>query len=178
MMLQIEHRESDDVDIFLSDPQYLGLLDPQKNDFTFKVQPDEYRGDGTRFLKFAFDIGEIDFIAAPALTSSPTIEATVEGESVLLETIPEIVTKKVYHRGTSIMPRDVFDIAAAGEQHEASVIEELRSYRDEVGQALAALKKINAEFVNGAIAELAIKYRYKALAATALERSKTILRAV
>jgi hypothetical protein len=30
MMLQIGHRESDDVDIFLSDPQLLGLLDRKR----------------------------------------------------------------------------------------------------------------------------------------------------
>jgi hypothetical protein len=29
MMLQIDHRESHDVDIFLTDPQLLASLDPQ-----------------------------------------------------------------------------------------------------------------------------------------------------
>jgi len=43
----------------------------------------------------------------------------------LLETIPEIIAKKIYYRGASITPRDIFDIAAAGEQHEASLIAEL-----------------------------------------------------
>lgn len=33
LMLQIVHRESDDVDIFLHDSQQLPLLDPQKRDF-------------------------------------------------------------------------------------------------------------------------------------------------
>jgi hypothetical protein len=55
-----------------------------------------------------FDFGEIDFIVAPALTSSPTIQASVGDETVLLETIPEIIT---------------IDIAAAGEQNEAFVIQ-------------------------------------------------------
>jgi len=117
MMLQIDHRESHDVDIFLDDPQLLGYLDPRKRDFTFEIEPTDYQGDGAGSLKLVFGvIGEIDFIVAGAKTSSPTIQKTVEGEAVLLETIPEIITKKIYHRGTSIQPRDIFDIAAAAEQ--------------------------------------------------------------
>jgi len=179
MMLQIDHRESRDVDIFLHDAQQLPFLDPQKRDFEFEIQPAAYGGDGTRVLRLVFDrIGEIDFIVAQAMTSSPTVPTVVEGETVLLETIPEIITKKIYHRGSSITPRDIFDIAAAGEQHEDSIIKELRSYRDEVTQTLATIDKMNAGFLNRAIGQLAIKDRYKALAKTAVERSKQIFRAV
>jgi len=44
MMLQIDHRESHDVDIFLFDPQLLPFLDPQKHDFTFEIRPTDYKG--------------------------------------------------------------------------------------------------------------------------------------
>jgi Nucleotidyl transferase AbiEii toxin, Type IV TA system len=50
MMLQINHRESNDVDIFLSDAQFLSFLDPQKCDFDLEIQPSDYHGDGARFL--------------------------------------------------------------------------------------------------------------------------------
>jgi len=178
-MLQIDHRESRDVDIFLPDPQQLPFLDPQKHDFQFEIEPDAYEGDGARSLKFVFDkVGEIDFIVTPGLTSSPATQADIEGEAVLLETIPEIITKKIYYRAASIKPRDIFDIAAAGEQHADPVIKELRNYRDQVTQALGTIDKLNVDFVNGAIAELAIKDRYKEIAKAALSRSKEILRAV
>lgn len=178
-MLQIYHRESHDVDIFLSDPQLLAFLDPQKHDFQFEIWPTDYAGDGASFQKLAFrDIGEIDFIVGHAMTSSPTTQRTVEGETTLLETIPEIITKKIYHRGSGIKPRDIFDIAAAGEQHADSVIEELRSYRDEVARTLTTMDKLNPEFVNNAISQLAIKDKYRAVAKTALERARKILRAV
>jgi hypothetical protein len=39
MMLQIDHRESRDVDIFLPDPQLLPFLDPQKHDFRLELIP-------------------------------------------------------------------------------------------------------------------------------------------
>lgn len=65
LMLQMDHRESHDVDIFLSDPQYLPLLDPAKRDFKLEIAPADYKGDGARFQKFAFEhIGEIDFIVS------------------------------------------------------------------------------------------------------------------
>jgi Nucleotidyl transferase AbiEii toxin, Type IV TA system len=142
MMLQIDHRESHDIDIFLNDPQQLPFLDPQKRDFKFEIQPDAYEGDGVRSLKLVFGIGEIDFIVAGALTSSPTTQAEIEGEIVQLETVPEIITKKVFYRRSSIMPRDIFDIAAAGEGSADAIIEQLRCYKDPVMQTLAAMEKL------------------------------------
>jgi Nucleotidyl transferase AbiEii toxin, Type IV TA system len=178
MMLQIDHRESHDIDIFLNDPQQLPFLDPQKQDFEFEIQPDGYEGDGIRSPKLVFGIGEIDFIVAGALTSSPTTEHEIEGEIVQLETIPEIVTKKVFYRGSNIMPRDVFDIAAAGERSADAIIEQLRLYKDQVTQTLAAMEKMNPKFVSDSIADLVIRDQYRELAKTALEKCKKILRAV
>jgi hypothetical protein len=175
MMIQIGHRESRDVDIFLSDPQLLALLDPEKNDFEFEIQLNACAGDGTISQRFVFDEGEIDFIVASALTSSPSTPTTVEGETVRLETIPEIITKKIFYRGTLIRPRDIFDIAAAGQGHEASVVAALRDYPDEVAQALTAIRKLNPSFVKDAMAELAIRDEFKTTAKTAVERAKEIL---
>ncbi len=178
-MLQIGHRESHDIDIFLPDPQLLPFLDPQKRDFKFDIRPDDYGGDGARSLKLTFgEIGEIDFIVASALTSSPTIRTIIEGQPVLLETIAEIVAKKVVYRGARIRPRDIFDIAAAGERHSNLLATELRSYREEVTQTLASIDKLNVKFVSDTIAELTIREPYKGVAEIALERSKEILRAV
>ena len=76
------------------------------------------------------------------------------------------------------MPRDIFDIAAAGESYADSIIPELRQYREQVIRALATMDRVHVDFVNGAIAELAIKEPYKEIAKTAIQRSKDILRAV
>ena len=179
MMLQIDHRESQDVDIFLSDPQLLPFLDPQKHDFQFEIWPTDYEGDGSSFQKLAFkDIGEIDFIVGHAMTASPTTQAIIESETTLLETIPEIIAKKIYYRGSSIKPRDIFDIAAAGEQHADSVIDALRSYRTEVQTTLGVIDKLNPDFVNSAIAQLAIKDKFRSVAKTALKQTNELLRAV
>ena len=179
MMIQIDHRESHDIDIFLPDPQLLAFLDPARRDFALDGPPADYRGDGATFLKWGFqNLGEIDFIVASSLTSQPATRRTVDGEAIMLETIPEIIAKKIYHRGSSIRPRDIFDIAAAGEAHEASIIRELQPYRGEVSKALAAMDRLNPEFVSRAISQLAIKPQYEATARTASDRAKDIMRAV
>ena len=136
-MLQIDHRVSHDIDIFLPDPQLLAYLDPQKRDFDLEVGPTEYDGDGTRFLKLAFEgIGQIDFIVGSSITASPTTRRMIENEIVELENVPEIITKKVYYRGPNIRPRDIFDIAAAAHTHADATIEALRFFRSEVARTL------------------------------------------
>lgn len=179
LMLQIGHRESRDVDIFLRDPQLLSFLDPQRHDFTFKLRPSEHASDGTGFVKFAFaGVGEVDFIVSQPKTATPTRAIVIEGERTLRETVPEIIAKKIVHRGATIKPRDIFDIAAASQQHEASIIAGLRSYRTEVEATLKRLDALNPEFVRGAIAELMVSEEYWTLANTSLERAKQVLQAV
>jgi len=157
----------------------LAFLDPQKHDFQFEIRPADYGGDGSRFQKLVFkDVGEIDFIVGRAMTASPTIPTTIEGEVTLLETIPEIIAKKIYYRGSRIRPRDIFDIAAAGEQHANSVIDALRSYRTEVQTALMVIERLNPDFVNSAIAQLSIKEKFRPVALTALKQTKALLDAV
>ena len=179
MMLQIDHRESHDVDIFLDDPQLLSFLDPAKHDFDFEIRPADHKGDGTHFLKLAFEnVGEIDFIIASSLTDNPTIDATVEECQTRLETIPEIITKKIYHRGTAIKPRDIFDIAAGAEKHGTQIIKALCQYKSHVASALATIEKLNPNFIDGAIAELAIRPAYSIIACEARLRAKELLAAV
>lgn len=85
MMLQIDHRESHDVDLFLDDPQLLPYLDPQKQDFKFETAPTGYGGDGTGFLKITFEKGEIDFIVGQQMTKNPTQVVEIEGVQTLLK---------------------------------------------------------------------------------------------
>jgi len=179
MMLQIDHRESRDRYIFLQDAQLLPFLDPQKKDFRFGLKLSECVGDGVRHLKFAFDgVGEIDFIVASALTPTPTILKEIEGVSVQVETLPEIITKKVVYRGAHIMPRDVFDLAAAGEGDRVSITTALRSFRSETAVALRAVRSLNPEFAASAIANLSIQERYRSVAQTALPTAVEILEEV
>ena len=87
--------------------QLLSFLDPKPRDFEFEIRPSDYTGDDSRFLKLAFDgIGEIDFLVGHAMTGTPTTKQTVEGEQVGLETVAEIIVKKIHYRGANIDVRN------------------------------------------------------------------------
>ena len=179
MMLQINHRRSDDIDIFLPDAQLLPYLDPKLRDFHFEVTPSDYQGDGSRFPKLAFEgLGEIDFIVSPTVTSMPTTQRTIEGEDVALETIAEIITKKVHFRGASIKSRDIFDIAAAARSHREQIVHAPSEYKADVAATLVAVDRLNPDFVRATIAALAIEDSYRQTAATALEDAIELLRSI
>jgi hypothetical protein len=176
MMIQIGHRESHDVDIFLDDPQVLGFIDPSRNELRFETVPAAYQGDGSRFQKFAFEqLGEIDFIVAGALTEAPFEAHEVEGRSVKLETISEIIAKKVYYRGLEAKPRDIFDIAVAARTHREAVIHALRAFPDRVAGTRKRLTSLNPEFIGRTITQLMITPDYEKMAGDSLDIAVALL---
>jgi len=179
MMIQIGHRESHDIDIFIDDPQLLGFLDPAKADIVFRERPASYDGDAARFQKFAFaDLGEIDFIVSGHLTATPFESREIEARTVKLETIPEIITKKVYFRGSDITPRDIFDIAAAARTHRNQMIGALRGFPAQVEAALVRLDRLNPEFVARTIGQLMILPAFSDLTDRSLDVARDLLREV
>lgn len=69
LALYFQHRESKDVDIFLTDAQYLMLLTPRLNRIVSRMTSDY--AEGSSFLKLRFPEGEVDFIIAPRWCSPP-----------------------------------------------------------------------------------------------------------
>ncbi|OWQ47192.1 hypothetical protein CDL60_12530 [Roseateles noduli] len=105
LMLSLEHRISDDIDLFIRDPQWIGYLTPRLND-RFEDRINGYDEDGTS-LKFKLHDGEIDFIVGMSLLDLPPefLPDTV----FPLEPIAEVLAKKLFYRGAFIIPRDLFD---------------------------------------------------------------------
>jgi hypothetical protein len=58
------------------------------------------------------------------------------------------------------------------------VIRALRPYKEDVARTLTTIARLRPEFVNAAISELAIKDRFRPLAATALDEAMDLLRSV
>ena len=112
MMLQINHRLSFDVDFFTADLQMPEQLrDLVKDRY---VDPGQGYKVGDNYIKIVFSgLGKIDFITANSILADHARPKTVRGRKVMLETVPEIIAKKVFHRGHNIVPRDIYDIAAA-----------------------------------------------------------------
>lgn len=96
LMLQIGHRESHDIDLFISDAQYLPFLNPETQGYRLEIAASDYETDGTRALKIVFDgVGEIDFICCGPVTEDPFTLSEIRGRRVRLETPAEILAKKV-----------------------------------------------------------------------------------
>lgn len=108
-MRRYHHRLSEDVDIFIGDPQYLTVFSPRLNDVAERLTSN-YAEDA-RFLKLYFDEGEVDFILARFLTEQPVIKERILGNDVLVETSREIIAKKMSYRGRDFRGRDLFDFA-------------------------------------------------------------------
>lgn len=178
LMLQIEHRESHDIDIFLDDPQLLPFLNPETQNYTLSRAPDSYVSDGTRALKLAYeDAGEIDFICSASITDDPVERHDVRGHEVALERAAEIIAKKVYFRGGSFQPRDMFDLAAVVEHYGSDyAVAALRQCGlDRCAIALATVEKANADFVRSIIGQLMYRESNAHLVTEAQDKSRLVL---
>jgi hypothetical protein len=105
LMLALEHRISDDIDLFIRDPQWIGYLTPRLND-RFEVGMQGYDENATS-LKLRYKEGEIDFIVSMSLLDLPDEKS--EHTNFALEPIAEVLAKKLFYRGWALTPRDLFD---------------------------------------------------------------------
>lgn len=121
LMLRYGHRLSKDIDIFVPDPQSLGFITPRLSDVAESITNDYQEGAG--YVKLHLPEGEIDFIAAPNLTSPGFEWRDVQGYQVRLETAAEIIAKKMWHRGDRIVGRDIFDFAIVAAHEHAALME-------------------------------------------------------
>ena len=113
LMLELNHRISHDIDLFIRDPQWIGFLSPRLNDKVGDLVHG-YEEDAT-FLKLKFPEGEIDFIVRMSLTGLPPESS--EKSRFLLEPVEEVLAKKLFYRGASLTPRDLFDWACVESMH-------------------------------------------------------------
>lgn len=120
LMLRYGHRMSNDVDIFVPDPQYLGYVNPRISDAASELTADYEEHAG--FVKLILPDGEIDFVVSRNLTAPGYDEWTLMGRPVKVETAAEIVAKKMWHRGDRPTARDLFDLSLAIEREPESLL--------------------------------------------------------
>jgi len=128
LMRRHHHRFSKDIDIFVTDPQFLGYLSPRLNTRA-ESMTGHYDEQGNS-LKLYFPEGEIDFVASAPLTQNPFVVETLFDRRVHVETSTEIVAKKVWHRGADFTARDIFDLAMVAEK-EPNALQQIKPvFRD------------------------------------------------
>lgn len=109
LMLALNHRISDDVDLFVDSPGWLPYISPRLNDM-FEDELAGYNEDNAH-VKLRFTEGEIDFVvAAPLLPDSLTVWNPLAAEtSFPMESPAEVLAKKLFFRGWALTARDLFD---------------------------------------------------------------------
>lgn len=105
IMLALHHRISDDIDLFIRDPQWIGYLTPRLND-SVEALVTGY-DESSSALKLAMPQGEIDFIVGLSLLGLPDEKSPLS--AFALEPIQEVMAKKLFYRGWALTPRDLFD---------------------------------------------------------------------
>jgi len=108
-----EHRESKDIDVFITDAQMLGAFSPRLNDVSARYtrHANELYVEQSNFIKLVLDDGEIDFIVAPHLMSPYAEQEQIGACTAMIERPAEILAKKVFYRAESFTARDTFDLA-------------------------------------------------------------------
>ena len=129
LMLQIGHRISFDIDIFVHAAR-LKSFSPSINPAAADIST-RYQWPG-HYLKFELPDGEIDFLSAPLQTDPGFTWKQLGNRSVAIETPEEIIVKKIRYRSESLKARDAFDLAAIARER-PDLAETLAS---EVGDAL------------------------------------------
>ena len=179
LMLQIDHRESHDVDLFVDDVQVLPYLNPLTQEYTLTLPPDDYEADGTRMIKLIYhDVGEIDFISCADITNLPNSTTVIRNVLVKLETPAEIVAKKIFYRGGTLQPRDMFDVAAVVHaKGDAYVLDAMQQCGSEkCAMALSATERFDADAARSVIERLMHRDQMKALIPTARGMTIDLLR--
>lgn len=179
LMLQIQHRESHDIDLFIDDAQYLPYLNPETQGYDLILAPSDYETDGTRALKIVFDgVGEIDFICCDPVTEAPFVVSEIRGRSIKLETPAEILAKKIVFRGSYLQPRDMFDIAAVAEALGADyVVEACSRFPVPCEEALRVTEKMSPRLVESVTTKLLVSEGFQALQTRAQASAKELLTA-
>jgi len=143
LMLAIGHRISDDIDLFIRDPQWIGYLTPRLND-RFEAVINGYDESSTS-LKLRLKEGEIDFIVGMSLLGlASEHDPAVPFE---LEPVEEVIAKKLFYRGWALTPRDLYDWRTVATRPEFAHLEGLmRNLLDEdkrqaIRDALGAMSK-------------------------------------
>ncbi len=121
LMFRHQHRLSQDIDIFVPDPQYLGFVTPRLSDVAAAVST-QYVEDQSSYVKLIRPEGEIDFVASPNLTEAPFEIWNICGHHIRVETAAEIVAKKLWHRGDRAVARDLFDLSLVIEREPEALV--------------------------------------------------------
>jgi Nucleotidyl transferase AbiEii toxin, Type IV TA system len=161
LMLHSDHRLSKDIDAFIDDPQYLGIMSPDITD----VWDCRTWYKAAHYLKLEYAEGEIDFIVSGPLSDLAATSHEIDladlpakrKVTVEIEHPAEIALKKMHYRPTMLKSRDIFDIAVADSIDHEALASNLNKISDKKSLLLKRLDGVDREFLQAELAELDIQ---------------------
>ena len=155
-MYYFQHRLSFDIDLFLSDQQYLSFFSPKLwiddfDSFNDSEYIDKYNHIG---VVTTTDI-KLDILVDPNLTNKYIDDSKlIFPFDVYVETIEDIISKKIVFRKRDNKTRDIFDMAVAISKNQNLLLNLLSSNKIEIQDLIdlnEALKKLNVDKYNSQI---------------------------
>lgn len=112
-LFYLQHRRSYDVDIFVHDPQYFAFLSPKWFiDEQTIFQPD-YLEQADHISLATLTGVKVDLLLAPNLTDKPSSLRKVGPVECYVDSLEEIIAKKIRYRRMRVKTRDIVDIGVA-----------------------------------------------------------------
>lgn len=179
LMLHAGHRLSKDIDAFIDDPQYLGILSPDVTDVWDCRTWDK----AAHYLKLGYPEGEIDFIVSARLSGLATSFHEVDLTDLLakrkvtieIEHPAEIALKKMHYRPTMLKSRDIFDIAVADSIRHEALVGNLNAISDKRSALFKRLDGIDRKFLHAELAELDIQEGWDEQKRSCLETVRSLV---
>ncbi len=165
LMVQFQHRNSRDIDLFIADEQYLTMLSPRLGGEAIWNCPDY--DEQAHYLKLKYVEGEIDFIVSAPVTSKRTDPFSFRNWTIPIEHPVEIAVKKFFYRAEGLKPRDIFDIAVVASRHRDELISELHCVTAKRETLLRRMSTLPDAYYRQALEELDIFPQWNHLKATA-----------
>lgn len=161
LMLHSDHRLSKDIDAFIDDPQYLGIMSPDVTDVWDCRTWDK----AAHYLKLGYVEGEIDFIVSGPLSNLATTFREVDltdlpakrKVTIEIEHPAEIALKKIHYRPTMLKARDIFDIAVVDSIDHQALVGNLKKIADKKSALLKRLNGIDRRFLQAELDELDVQ---------------------
>ena len=161
LMLHSHHRLSKDIDAFIEDPQYLGIMSPDVTNVWNCRTWDK----AAHYLKLKYAEGEIDFIVSSPLSDLATTFHEVDltdlparrKVTIEIEHPAEIALKKMHYRSTMLKSRDIFDIAVADSIDHKALVGNLNEISGAKSALLKRLGGIDRKFLQAELTELDIQ---------------------
>lgn len=167
--LAYAHRRSQDVDLFIRDPQYVPWLSPRLSDETDTIFGSPVYEESLNHLRIKSGDGVVDFVVGPVLTGHDGLtDRVIDGQQIVVETPVEVVAKKCFYRAAEFQVRDVFDFACLLKMEPAMAAKHRDVLLAKSQDLLPRLKQLRTSYASLSTA-LDVENRWKSAVPTALD---------